>query len=185
MSEEGVEVPEGAHRGSGEGALGRWIAIFTAIAATLGALIGHQAEEIANKAILLKNEAVLRKTDAADQWSYYQAVSTKSHLSELALALEPEERHAALEASIAKYEQQKLEIKAAAEKLEADSSRANESSAALAVPREKYMYGLALLQIAISVGSVTVLTGQRWLFFVALAGGIFGALTAALAYFAA
>ena len=184
MSEEGVHVPHTAHQGAAEGGLGRWVAIFTAIAATLGALIGHQAEEIANKAILLKNEAVLRKTDAADQWSYYQAVSTKSHLSELALTLTPEAERAALADRIAKYEKQKTEIKAAADKLEEDSAKANASSAALAVPREKYMYGLALLQIAISVGSVTVLTGQRWLFFIALAGGILGLVAAGLAYFA-
>jgi Flp pilus assembly protein TadB len=102
----------------------------------------------------------------------------------LALTLTPEAERAALADRIAKYEKQKTEIKAAADKLEEDSAKANASSAALAVPREKYMYGLALLQIAISVGSVTVLTGQRWLFFIALAGGILGLVAAGLAYFA-
>lgn len=183
MSEEAIHVPHGEHHAA-EGALGRWVAIFTAIVATLGALIGHEAEEIANKAILLKNEAVLKKTDAADQWSYYQAVSMKSHLTELALALSPEEKRAGLTGELAKYEKQKGEIKSKADKLEDASAQANALSAALAVPREKYMYGLALLQVAISVGSVTVLTGQRWLFAVALAGSLGGLVAAALAFLA-
>lgn len=183
MSEEGVHVPHGEHHAP-EGTLGRWVAIFTAVVATLGALIGHEAGEIANKAILLKNEAVLKKTDAADQWSYYQSVSTKSHLSELALSLAADEKRAALGDKIAKYERQKEEIKAKADKLEEASANADAMSAELARPRERYMYGLALLQIAISVGSVTVLTGQRWLFAVALAGSLGGLIAAALAYFA-
>src|SRR6185437_5976549 len=53
-------------------ALNRWIAIFTAIMATLAAITGHEASEIANRAILIKNEAVLKKTEAANQWAYYQ-----------------------------------------------------------------------------------------------------------------
>ena len=182
MAEHGIELPEheaGAHGG----ALARPIAIFTALVATLGALIGHQAEEIANHAILIKNEAVLKKTEAADQWSYYQAVSTKSHLMELAMALTPAEQKAPYADKIGKYEKQKDEIKAAAERLEAASAKANAESAALGEPREKYMYGLALLQIAISVGSVTVLTGQRWLFAVALLGGGAGLVMAAFAFF--
>ncbi|HKO06454.1 MAG TPA: DUF4337 domain-containing protein [Alphaproteobacteria bacterium] len=184
MSEEGVHLPHGEHHASAEVGLGRWVAIFTAIVATFGALIGHEAEETANKAILLKNEAVLRKTDAADQWSYYQAVSTKSHLMELAMSLAAEDKQASFADKIARYEKQKEEIKAEADKLEDASAKANDLSAALSIPREKYMYGLALLQIAISVGSVTVLTGQRWLFGIALAGGAVGLLTAGLAYFA-
>ena len=47
------------------------------------------AEGAANEAILLKNEAVLKKSEAANQWSYYQQVSTKAHLMELAKALTP------------------------------------------------------------------------------------------------
>ena len=183
MGEDAIHVPHGEHHAA-EGALGRWVAIFTAVVATLGALIGHEAEEIANKAILLKNEAVLKKTDAADQWSYYQAVSTKSHLTELALSLAAAEKRAELTDRIAKYDRQKEEIKAKADKLEEASAKANEMSAHLAMPRERYMYGLALLQVAISVGSVTVLTGQRWLFAVAIAGSVAGLVAAALAFLA-
>lgn len=183
MSEHGIHVPEQEHGGDAASGLGRWVAIFTAIVATCGALIEHEASEIANKAILLKNEAVLKKTEAADQWAYYQAVSTKSHLMELAMTLAPADKHAPFADKIAKYDKQKEEIKAQADKLEDASAKANELSAALGAPRERYMAGLGLLQIAISVGSVTVLTGQRWLFAVAILGSAIGLATALLAFF--
>ncbi len=173
---EGIEIPEGhrehlehaSHEGGG-GSLVRWIAIFTAVISTVGAVIGHQAEEIANSAILLKNEAALKKTDAADQWSYYQAVSTKSHLMELAMSLVPADQRPPFADKIKKYEKQKDDIQNDAKKLESESAKANSDSAALATPRGNFMYALALLQVAISVVSVTVLTRQRWLFGIAIA----------------
>jgi Domain of unknown function (DUF4337) len=182
---EGVEVPEMhkehlAHHAS-EGGLVRWIAIFTAVISTLGAIIGHEAEEIANKAILLKNESVLIKTDATDKWNYYQAVSTKGHVMELAMDLVPPDRRPPYAAKIKKYEAQKLDIKAQADKLEAASVKANKESAALAAPRGNYMYALALLQVAISVVSVTLLTRQRWLFAMAILLSLVGLGTAGYA----
>jgi uncharacterized ion transporter superfamily protein YfcC len=186
---EAIEIPEGhqehmehaaAHEGSG--GLVRWIAIFTAIISTLGAIIGHEAEEIANSAILLKNEAALKKTDAADQWNYYQAVSTKGHLMELAMSLVAADQRQPYADKIKKYEAQKDDIKKQADKLEAQSAKANADSAALATPRGNFMYALALLQVAISVVSVTVLTRQRWLFGIAIALSAVGLVTAAIAY---
>jgi Domain of unknown function (DUF4337) len=181
MPEALVEIPEmpepEEEKGRGHhdpGGLIRWIAIFTAVISTLAALIGHQAEEIANDAILLKNEAGLKKTEASDQWNYYQAVSTKSHLMELAMTLAPEAQRAPFADKIKKYETQKDDIKAEADKLEADSAKANKESLSLSVPRGNYMYALALLQVGISVVSVTVLTRQRWLFGIALAFGVIG-----------
>ena len=79
-----LELP---HIPAGDNQLGKWVAIFTAIVATMGGIASHEASQIANEAILYKNEAVLKKTDASDQWAYYQAVSTKSHLIELAKEL--------------------------------------------------------------------------------------------------
>jgi hypothetical protein len=173
MSEHAVHVPHSPH--GPERGLSQWVAIFTAIIATLGAIVGHESSEIANRAILLKNEAVLKKTEAADQWSYYQAVSTKSHLMELAKTLTPQGNQAQYDDKLSKYTQQKDEIQAAANALEDLVKAADQKSAALEMPRQNLEYALALFQIAISVASVTVLTQRRWLFGVA-AIGAFGAL---------
>ena len=185
--DESIEIPEGhfehmAHAAHEGGGLVRWIAIFTAVVSTVAALIGHQAEEIANSAILLKNEAALKKTEASDQWNYYQAVSTKSHLAELAMALVSPDQRPPFAEKIKKYEAQKTDIRRQAEQLEALSAKANVTSSALSGPRGRLMYALALLQVAISVVSVTVLTRQRWLFGVAILLSTVGLVTAGIAY---
>ncbi len=185
--DESIGIPEShlehmAHATRESGGLIKWIAIFTAVISTIGALVGRQAEEIANSAILLKNEAALKKTEAADQWNYYQAVSTKSHLAELAMTLVPADKRQPYADKIKKYEAQKTDIKQQADKLEALSATANAESALLAGPRGNYMYALALLQVAITVVSVTVLTRQRWLFGVAIVLSVVGLVTAGLAF---
>jgi hypothetical protein len=161
--------------------LGRWVAIFTAVIATLGAVVGHEAGETANKAILLKNEAILKKADAADQWSYYQAVSTKAHLMELALAVAPADKTAGFQEKLDKYNKQKDEISAKADGLEKASGEANAESTRLSEPRERLGTALALMEIAIAVGSVTVLSRQTWLFVFAILGGLAGLVIAGFA----
>jgi len=169
MSEE-LHVP---HQ-HGDERLGKPIAIFTAIVATLGGIVGHEANHIANDAILYKNEAVLKKTEAANQWAYYQAVSTKSHLMELAKQLTPTEAHSGYDEKLAKYAQQKEEIQTKASALEQQVSAADAKSTALREPRQNLFLALTLFQIAISVAGVTVLTRQVWLFIVAAAGAFAG-----------
>lgn len=165
MTNHEVHVPHHPH-GPGRG-LAQWVAIFTALMATFGAIVGHEASETANEAILIKNEAVLKKAEASNQWAYYQQVSTKAHLMELAKTLAPEARHAEYDDKLAKYAGQKDEIQARANEFEAQVRRADGKSAELRKPRLDFAYALTLIQIAISVASVTVLTGRVWLFAVA------------------
>ena len=58
------------------------VAIFTAVLATIGAIVSYQGGHTQNEALLHKNDAVLKKTEAANQWSYYQAKGTKQNLAE-------------------------------------------------------------------------------------------------------
>ena len=172
MSTHEVHVPHHPH--GPERGLAQWVAIFTALMATFGAVVGHETSETANEAILLKNEAVLKKAEASNQWAYYQQVSTKAHLMELAKALTPAAKHAGYDQKLAKYAAQKDEIQARATGFENEVARANQASAALRKPRLNYAFALTLLQIAISVASVTVLTGRAWLFAVAIASALGG-----------
>ncbi len=165
MSDDEIHVPHHAHRR--ERGLAQWIAIFTALVATFGAIVGHEASETANEAILYKNDAVLKKAEAANQWAYYQQVSTKALLTELAKTLAPEAGRADYDNRIAKYANQKNQIQARAEMLEQQVTTANTKSAALRTPRLNFTLAIMLLQIGISVASVTVLTGRAWLFGVA------------------
>ncbi|HUJ01011.1 MAG TPA: DUF4337 family protein, partial [Usitatibacter sp.] len=96
MSEHGIHV-HGAHDHAVEheahrGGLGQQIAIFTAILATVGAIVSFFGGDTQNKALLYKNNAVLERAEASDQWSYYQAKSTKQNLAEIAAAIATDPR---------------------------------------------------------------------------------------------
>jgi hypothetical protein len=76
---------------------------------------------------------------------------------------------------IEKYNAEKKEIKAKAEELEARSREANEASAHKMHPHHRLEQAMTLIQIAISLASITVLTRKKWLFVLAgsaAAGGI-------------
>ena len=76
---------------------------------------------------------------------------------------------------IEKYENEKKEIKLKAEALEAESEKANEKSEHAMHPHHKLAQAMTLIQIAISLASITVLTRKKWLFVVAgiaAAGGL-------------
>ena len=169
MSESGFHV-HGAHEHAADHAahhgpgLAQWVAIFTAILSTLGAVVAYQGGNTQNEAMLYKNEAVLKKTLASDQWSFYEALSTKQHLMELARDIAPDRNQAFYAQKLAKYQTQKVAIKAQADALEAASTQANAQSARLLRPHHRLAQALTLIQVAISLASITVLTRKRWLF---------------------
>ena len=155
--------------------LAQYVAIFTAVLSTLGAVVSYQGGASQNEAMLYKNEAVLKKTQASDQWNFYQAKSGKGHLMELAYDLAPSDKKAGYKAQIEKYAQEKKAIKAQAEALEAESRQANELSERALHPHHKQAQSMTLIQIAISLASITALTRVRWLFIaaaLAAAGGV-------------
>ena len=155
--------------------LGGQVAIFTAILASLGAIVSYQGGDTQNQAMLYKNEAVLKKAQASDQWNYYEAKSNKGHLMELAMDMAPAGKRDYYKAQIEKYENDKKEIKKKAEELDEESQKADEKSEHAMHPHHKLALAMTLIQIAISLASITVLTRKRWLFAIAgvsAAGGV-------------
>lgn len=159
----------------GRHSLSQWVAIFTAILAAFGAFVSYQGTHLMNEVLLQKNEAVLEKAKAADQWNYYQAVSTKLHMMELAVMLAPT-KAAGFQEKIAKYQKQKVSIQKDADDMEKKSAAANRESAHLNRPHNDLEISMIFLQIAISLASITALTRRKWLFVVAIisAGGGIG-----------
>ena len=171
MAEEELEISE-AHAA---GALGQWVAIFTALIAALGAVVGFQGSHMMNEVLLKKNEAVLRKAEATNEWNHYQSVSMKSHVMELAQELVPAERAAQFTDKIEKYTKQRDALMAQARAYDTASQRANAEAEDLSRWHSRFAVAMILLQIAISIASITALTQRRWLLVVALlsaAGGI-------------
>ena len=162
-----------SHGGDGKHSLSQWVAIFTAILASFGAVVSYQGNYLMNEVLLYKNEAVLAKAKATDQWNYYQAVSTKMHLMELAVDLAPTKaKH--FESKIAKYKAQKVLIQPTAMTLEKASEKANIKAARLNRPHNDMAIAMIFLQIAISLASITALTRRKWLFAVAIVGAAGG-----------
>jgi len=77
---------QGGHNSHDEGGsmIGQ-IAVITAIIATIGAIFSYMGGATQADAGLYKNNAAIKKTEAANQWNYFQAKSTKQALAELAL----------------------------------------------------------------------------------------------------
>ena len=90
----------------------------TAIFATIGALFGYMAGATQNDALLFKNEAAIRRTEASDQWNFYQAKSSKQNLAELGATLTAGEQQAKYQKEADRYKKEKDDIMVDAKKLE-------------------------------------------------------------------
>ena len=74
------------------------IAMFTAIIATIGAIFSYMGGATQANATLSKNNAAIKKTEASNQWNYFQAKSTKQSLAEMSRDLSPEDKKATYQA---------------------------------------------------------------------------------------
>jgi hypothetical protein len=188
MSGKGIHV-HGPHdhaleHAARKGGLDQQIAIFTAILATVGAVVSFLGGHTQNEALYYKNEAVLKKTDASNQWNFYQAKSMKQNLAEFASSMAADARLADKHAADARrYALEKEEIRKVAERHEADSKAADEKSQHALHPHERLAISMTLLQIAIALASITVLTQKRWLLVAAGVSAFAGAAYGIIAWF--
>jgi hypothetical protein len=140
----------------------RWVAMLTAVLAAMGAMISYQNGSSESRGLEFKNEAILKKSEATDQWAYYQAKGIKEVIVEQSAATNDAERQART-ALAARYESEKTDIEKEARKLDEEAKQADAASAAAFAPHLRLARALALVQAAIAVAALTVLTGQRWL----------------------
>ena len=158
------------------------IAVMTAILATIGALFAYMGGATQANAGLYKNNAAIKKTEASNQWNYYQAKSSKQNLAELAMALVPEDRKASYRDEVERYKKEKAEIKSAAEKLEAEAKGWDERSDQQMHQHHRWAQATTALQISIALAAIALLTRRKWLeygmFGVAGIGVVLGAAAA-------
>ncbi|MFN3376883.1 MAG: DUF4337 domain-containing protein [Burkholderiaceae bacterium] len=142
------------------------IAMFTAVVATVGAIFAYQGGATQANAGLYKNNAAIKKTEASNQWNYYQSKSTKQSLAEMARDLSSTDAEKArLQAKVDRYEKEKSEIKAEAEKLEAEAKRWDAQSDAQMHAHHRWAQATTALQVAIALAAIAVLTRKKWLEF--------------------
>ena len=145
------------------------IAVATAILATIGALFSYMGGATQSNAGLYKNNAAIKKTEASNQWNYYQAKSSKQNLAELAMALVADDKKPGYKDEIERYKKEKNDIKAAAEKLEAESTEWDKQSDAQLHLHHRWAQATTALQISIALAAIALLTRRKWLEY-----GVFG-----------
>jgi Domain of unknown function (DUF4337) len=139
------------------------IAVMTAILATIGALFSYMGGATQANAGLFKNNAAIKKTEASNQWNYYQAKSGKQNLSELAVAIVADDKKPLYIAEVERYKKEKAEIKVAADKLEAEAKDWDTQSDAQMHLHHRWAQATTALQISIALAAIALLTRRKWL----------------------
>jgi hypothetical protein len=176
------EVEHAAQHGGKDSFAGS-IAVMTAILATVGALFSYMGGATQANAGLYKNNAAIKKTEASNQWNYFQSKSSKQGLAELAQALTVSDKQAFYAQEAARYKLEKADIQKKAEALEAESREWDERSEAQMHEHHRWAQATTVLQVSIALAAIALLTKRRWLEWGTLGLGVVGTALGALAWF--
>jgi uncharacterized protein HemX len=149
-----AEHDDGSHAGQ--------LAVVTAILATVGALFGYMAGATQANAGLYKNEAAIKKTEAADQWALYQAKGNKQNLAELGIDIAPENKRAFYLDEAKRYKEEKAEIQKKAEEMEKESKEWSIRSDEEIHMHHRWAQAMTALSVAIAIAAIALLTKRRW-----------------------
>jgi hypothetical protein len=176
------EVEHAAQHGGADSFAGK-IAVMTALLATVGALFSYMGGATQANAGLFKNNAAIKKTEASNQWNYYQAKSSKQNLYEVTLNLLPEEKKEQYLKEIERYKGEKAEIKLAADKLETEATTWDKRSDDELHLHHRWAQATTALQVSIALAAIAMLTKRKWLVYgmygVASLGVLLGGLAVA------
>ena len=191
MSEDGFHVhgphdhelehaQQGGHGGENGGMINQ-IAMFTAIIATIGAIFGYMGGATQANAGLYKNNAAIKKTEASNQWNYFQSKSTKQSLAELARDLAPDDKKATYQGKVDRYEKEKGEIKVIADKMEAEATEWDHQSDEQMHQHHRWAQSTTVLQVSIALAAIALLTKKKWLEYAMFGAGGLGLAVGVLA----
>jgi Na+/glutamate symporter len=177
------ELEHAAQGGHGEhSGMINQIAMFTAIIATIGAIFGYMGGATQANAGLFKNNAAIKKTEASNQWNYFQSKSTKQSLAEVSRDLTTrDDEKGKYQAKIDRYEKEKNEIKLGAEKLEADATTWDQQSDAQMHQHHRWAQATTVLQVCIALAAIALLTKKKWLEYAMFGAGALGVVVGILA----
>ena len=176
---QGDHAGPGDHAASGGGMINQ-IAMFTAMVATVGAIFSYMGGSTQANAGLYKNNAAIKKTEASNQWNYFQSKSTKQSLAELSRDLAADDKKATYQGKIERYEKEKNEIKQGAEKLESEATQWDKQSDQQMHQHHRWAQATTVLQVSIAMAAIALLTKKKWveyaMFGAAAVGSVVGIL---------
>jgi hypothetical protein len=175
------QLEHAAEHGAADRFAGR-IAVTTAILATLGALMSFAGGDTQAKAQVFKNNAAIKKTEANDQWSYFEAKGNKQNLAEVAATLVTQpEKMQFYQSEIQRYKKEKADIKQVADKLETEYKEWDARSEEQMHVHHRWALAATAMQIAIALSAIALLTRRSWLVYGVYAVATIGCVLAAMA----
>ena len=152
-----------AHHGIGGRSMTNQIAVCTAVIATVGAIFAYMGGATQANAGLYKNNAAIKKTEAANQWNYFQAKSTKQSLAEFARELAPQAARGTYQDKVQRYEKEKGEILLVAQGMEKEATEWDQRSDAQMHQHHRWAQATTVLQVSIALAAMALLTRKKWL----------------------
>jgi len=156
----------------------RLIAVITALLAVVAAIGALRSGLLVNEALLAKNSEIIHRTQATDQWNYYQAKGIKGIIYATNSQLMPPGSVALIknQAEVTRYAKQQEEIKVKAEGLEKKAEAEDKESEHDMEKHHIFAFSVSLCQVSIALSAVAALTRRRRVWFFGLGTGILGTL---------
>ena len=156
------------------------VAISIAVLAVMLSFIGNLGDNA-------KTDSILKTNEATNRWGYFQAKSIKGQMAAMQGAMlaavsgaQPDEARtkeiARLKAEAERYAQEKEEIEKHAKELQAEAAQDSKVN-------DRCDHASLMLQIAVVICSVAILSRWHAFWFAGLALGVAGAATGATAFF--
>lgn len=183
QSQEHIEKAHEESHGEGHGAeerghsgWTRFIAVTTAILAVVAAIGALKSGLLVNEALLAKNDEISHRTQASDQWNYYQAEGLKALIYKTSAQALPPGSPIASEngKQAAHYKDKQDELQRGAKELEKQAEDNKRESAQIMERHHIFALSVSLCQIAIALSAIAALTRSRRVWFFGLAAGLGG-----------
>ncbi len=179
-----IEQTEHAHHqaehGGGEHEAAEGHASFTtrcAITASALAVLAALASLLSGHAA---NEAILDQSRATDQWAYYQAKSTKSHIFEgdeyviKTLGAANEAAKPGIDKAVADLDKLTKKYESEQEKIHEEAQALENESTLEFRKHQDFSYAVALFQIGIVLASISIMVKSKPLYMVSIGSGVIG-----------
>mgnify|MGYP001765177984 CR=1 FL=1 len=174
------ELEHAAHGGHGN--FGGRLAVITAILATIGAIFSYMSGVTESEALRLGNDASIRRTEADNRWGQVLTTAGQLHLAELAAELVPDARRAHFQGEAKRLAAERDAGQRAAERLDAEAIALDQRSDEQLQRHHRWAQATTVLQIAIAMAAIALLTKRRWLVWGVMVLGVLGASLGAVAW---
>jgi len=156
-------------------------AVSLVIVAVFAATAVQKSGSYAARSMKYTNQSTFHQVSASDQWSFYQAKSTKGYIFELGSELvehlgpsgpEEEKMIAGFQQKVKRYEKENETIMVDARKSEQARDTARKLAEDAGSIGAKLTTTVLGFQASITIGSIGLLTKRKWLWFTSLGIGL-------------